>query len=332
MAKEISWLATIGKTVAEVLRRDYGVNADEVFREAGIDPGLINTPGARITVKTDTTLAAAAVHRTKDPYIGVVIGRSMRIVNAGTLGFAWMASVTMQGGLRRHTRFTRLLSTGVDVDLSETDDITRLTMTLLDPTHRPTIHTTAAVIVRFCRLVTDPSFSPRAAYFREPEPPAVYLGRFKAWFKCPLFFDAEMDALEFDTASLTDPLPAGSPQLIAEGERLLEKQLRELDGNNVIDRVKDAIIRNLPEGRATAAIVAQQLNRSVSSLQRDLRNDGESFRSLLEKTRHELAVDYLRDKEHSLGEIAFLLGYADQTGFTRAFRKWEGCTPGQYRG
>ena len=180
--------------------------------------------------------------------------------------------------------------------------------------------------------MTDSSFAPKAAYFREPEPPAAFLGRFKAWFKCPLFFDAEVDALEFDTASLTEPLPAGSPQLIAEGEKLLEKQLRELDGNNSIDRVKDVIIRNLPEGRATAAIVANQLNRSVSSLQRDLRSEGESFRSLLEKIRHELAVEYLRDPEHSLGEIAFLLGYADQTGFTRAFRKWEGCTPGQFRG
>jgi AraC-like DNA-binding protein len=332
VAKEISWLATLGKTVAEVLRRDYGVDPDEVFREAGIDPEIINQPGARVTIESNSPLGAAAIRRTGDPYIGVVFGRSLRIVNAGTLGFAWMASLTMLGGLRRHTRFTRLLSTGLNVELSEADDVTRLIMTLIDPSHRSTIHTSAALVLRFCRLVSDVSFTPRAAYFMEPEPPAAYLGRFKAWFRCPIFFDADIDALDFDTVTLTEPLPAGSPQLIAEGERLLEKQLRELAGKDVIDRVKDTIIRNLPEGRATAANVAKQLNRSVSSLQRDLRSDGESFRSVLEKTRHELAVDYLRDKEHSLGEIAFLLGYADQTGFTRAFRKWEGCTPGQFRG
>lgn len=331
MSTEITWLATLARTLWEVLERHYGVDPAPLFEEAGIDPADINEPGRRITVRTDATLLGMAARLTGDPYIGLTVGQRIRVPNAGVLGFAWMASESLLDGLRRNARYVRLLSTAVRLDLDEGPKSTRASFTLVDQSLRPTVHTIAVSTLQFCRLASDRTFAPRAAHFMEPKPAAAHYGRFKSWFACPIAFGADIDALDFDTTRLCSPLPAHNPVMIAEGERILERQLRELSSGTIVDRVKQLIIRALPTGEANAATVAARLNRSVSSMQRDLREAGESFRSLLERTRHELACDYLRGQSHSLSEITFLLGYADQAGFTRAFRRWEGCSPGQYR-
>jgi AraC-like DNA-binding protein len=76
--------------------------------------------------------------------------------------------------------------------------------------------------------------------------------------------------------------------------------------------------------------IARRLNQSPSTLQRRLRREGTTYQSLLDSTRRELALDYLRTGEHSLADITFLLGFADQSNFTRAFRRWTGKTPRQF--
>jgi AraC-like DNA-binding protein len=76
--------------------------------------------------------------------------------------------------------------------------------------------------------------------------------------------------------------------------------------------------------------VARALNQSPSTLQRRLRKEGTSYQTLLDSTRRELALHYLREGEHSIADVAFMLGFADQSNFTRAFRRWTGKTPRQY--
>jgi AraC-like DNA-binding protein len=71
------------------------------------------------------------------------------------------------------------------------------------------------------------------------------------------------------------------------------------------------------------------LHQSTSTLQRRLRQEGTSYQSLLDEIRRELALDYLRDGKHSIADVAFLLGFSDQSNFTRAFRRWTGTTPRQ---
>ena len=80
----------------------------------------------------------------------------------------------------------------------------------------------------------------------------------------------------------------------------------------------------------TETDVASRLNRSTSSLQRDLRGEGTTFRQLLEGTRRDMAERLLTSESRSIGQTAFMLGYSDQSTFTRAFRRWHGVSPGQF--
>ena len=99
-------------------------------------------------------------------------------------------------------------------------------------------------------------------------------------------------------------------------------------------RVRGLLIRNLGVGNAEAAslsAVASELRLPGRTLQRRLAAEGTSFAALLDSVRHELAIEHMADPRTSLAEIAFALGFADQAGFHRAFMRWTGRTPGEYR-
>ena len=95
--------------------------------------------------------------------------------------------------------------------------------------------------------------------------------------------------------------------------------------------VRDCLLGLLPAGEATQQRVADQLHRSTSTLQRQLRAENTSFREILDKTREFLAIEYMRDGKYSLAEVAFLVGYSDQSNFSRAFRRWTGSSPNDRR-
>jgi AraC-like DNA-binding protein len=95
--------------------------------------------------------------------------------------------------------------------------------------------------------------------------------------------------------------------------------------------VKAAIIDRLPSGNLSVEKLARKLHTSARSLQRNLRNNGASYRCLLDETRRELGLQYVKDSKMSFTEIAFLLGFSDQSAFTRAFRRWTGLAPKEAR-
>jgi AraC-like DNA-binding protein len=87
----------------------------------------------------------------------------------------------------------------------------------------------------------------------------------------------------------------------------------------------------LPSGQVSQRLIARNLHRSVSALQKQLKAEGVSFREILDETRAELAQRLVREQDYTLAEITYLLGFADQANFSRAFKRWFGDTPSVYR-
>jgi AraC-like DNA-binding protein len=112
----------------------------------------------------------------------------------------------------------------------------------------------------------------------------------------------------------------------------LQKRLSELDKSAATaDRVQEALLELLPSGQASIDPVSQRLGTSTRSLQRRLKQEGQSFQTLLNSTREGLARHYLRTSDISGAEISFLLGFEDPNSFYRAFRDWTGETPERVR-
>jgi AraC-like DNA-binding protein len=97
------------------------------------------------------------------------------------------------------------------------------------------------------------------------------------------------------------------------------------------ERTRNAIARSLSEGVPKLEQIARSLGLSARSLHRRLADEGLSYQSLTDDTRRDLAEGMLAEDQHSLSEIAFLTGFSEQSAFTRAFKRWTGVTPAQYR-
>jgi AraC-like DNA-binding protein len=121
------------------------------------------------------------------------------------------------------------------------------------------------------------------------------------------------------------------PDILDAAMRIAEQYLASLDQSKVATDVRRLLVQMLPSGRADQDTVASRLYRSTSTLQRQLSAEGTSYRDILETTRRSLAEKYLRDGDYTQAEIAYMVGFSDQSNFARAFKRWTGMSPGQYR-
>lgn len=146
-------------------------------------------------------------------------------------------------------------------------------------------------------------------------------------------FGAPANTASFDAQLLSWPVPNADtglyPVLQQHAEQLL--QLRARSGNDVTQQVHAAIVRNLAQGQVRLASIADELKLSPRTLQRKLSEAGATFQQVLDQARFALARDYLRQPELSLVDIAFLLGYQEQSAFNHAFKEWSGMNPGAFR-
>ena len=143
-------------------------------------------------------------------------------------------------------------------------------------------------------------------------------------------FDADQFAIKFDAQLAARPVLTGNPELAAEADRMAARYLEGLEPNPPRRGCVRCCSRQCRRATSTRMEIARALHQSASTLQRRLRREGTTYQRLLDTTRRELALEYLKEGEHTLADITFLLGFADQSNFTRAFRRWTGKTPRQF--
>jgi AraC-like DNA-binding protein len=149
-------------------------------------------------------------------------------------------------------------------------------------------------------------------------------------FRAPLHFDAEVSGLVFASTWLARPIEGADP----ERHRALTLALQQAQASGPLSlggQVERVLHQLLLSGHGTAEAVAQQFGISQRTLRRRLDAEGKSFQTLVNRTRHELACQLLRNTQLPVTHIAAALQYADANAFSRAFRQWTGCTPTAWR-
>ena len=150
-------------------------------------------------------------------------------------------------------------------------------------------------------------------------------------FGANIEWGADRNTIDLSTDLLERPLPGSVPAVAEASERIAAEYIADFELGTTATQVRRLIARALPSGSASQERIASQLYRSASTLQRQLSAEGTSFRSLLQETRQGLAEQYLKEGRQSQAEIAFMVGFSDQSNFARAFRRWTGMSPGEFR-
>jgi AraC-like DNA-binding protein len=151
-----------------------------------------------------------------------------------------------------------------------------------------------------------------------------------AVFEAEVRFGMPHNGFVFDAALLDQPLPGANPGMHAAFETYVRDRV-EKDEPTLRNRVREKIHARLCIGRATMVSVARSLAMSAPTLRRRLAEESTTFSMLREELRHELAEQHVRDPRKSVDELAALLGFGHTPTFLKAFRRWTGVTPSQYR-
>lgn len=313
---------------------EYNQDPEEIFAKAELDPSLMYQAGARYPLANIAKLWQEMERVIKDPCFGLTAATGWHPANFGTLGYALLMSTCLRTTLERLIRFHRVISDARFAKLYDDKSSNSLIFELTgnDVTLFSAAREDAALawIVSVLQVNYQRPLSPLAVSFTHSRP-AGCAGRYYEVFKAPVEFDSSSAKLVLSIDEADRILPRGDEELLQWKEQVMTKYLAERGNLSLTQKVKKIIVEHLPTGDATIENVAIELHMSVRSLQRFLTKDNTSFLQILNETRQEIAKQYLEKKEMELTEIAFLLGFSDQSTFSRSFKRWTGKTPKKYQ-
>lgn len=311
-----------------------GVDGSALLLQAGLSEQALADPNARFPLENTTRLWRLAVAATGNAALGLDVSRNINQTTFHALGYSVLASPTLAACFERLLRYFRIVSDAGDLGFSCENGICRFSIEPITGESKPAdeaVDAMLAVIYRTCIILTARQFKALRVTLRRPAPDAAALAVFEQVFKAPLEFSAEQTAIWMSADCVQEPLPAGNAELAQHNDAILTQYLAHFEKQNVGNRVHAVLVEQLPNGVPTQDSVAAHLHMSTRNLQRKLQAEGSSFKDILNTTREKLARAYVADSRYSISEVAYLLGFADTSSFTRAFRRWAGVAPRQYR-
>jgi AraC-like DNA-binding protein len=310
-----------------------GHNPAPLLDAVGLDARALDDPDARIPMRAGSGLLVRAAAMTGDDCIGLHLAEHADLRTVDVHYYAMAASATLREAFTRLSRYQRLIHETTRIDVSATAGGMALRHVLPGgfAASRQTAEFLLAAWVRIGRVVTGTEWCPADVRFAHDAP--ANLSEHRRFFKAPIRFSTGENVLIVSASTLSLPCVGTDPALASLMDRYANEHMKPqaADGHSLADRVRAVLIAELPDGEPTAARVAARMKLSVRTLNRALAAEGTSYRAVLKQMRGEMASRHLANPRMPLGEIAFLLGFSDVTAFHRAFRRWTGQTPAQWR-
>lgn len=325
-------LASIQHILWEILD-EYGIDPDPLFRRVELNPDLLFEPGARYPLTGVAALWLEMEQLIEDPCFGLKTADHWHPSHFGTIGYAMLASSTVRKGLERLIRYHRVVS---DARFGElVDDVDRgclhVKLNWSEETPWPAAREDAALtyILSSCRLNFNKPLNPKRVEMTHDQHQC--LDRYEKFFKCRVDLNRPAPVLSLSLGDVDKPLRSGDEYLAQLHDRIMEDYISRLSEVRLIRSVQKVLAAQLPDGLVTVDAVAKELGMSTRKLQRDLKLEGTTYQELLNSTRKDLAQRYVKDSQNDLTEVAFILGFADLSTFSRSFKRWTGVSPSRYR-
>ena len=324
----ISWVACIIDTAQRA-----GVAYQDLLDAANLPPLPLDQPKARVTIDQVVALWHAAITLTSDPSFGLHVGEQVRPGSFSVVTFAALASENLRQALGHLLRYQRLVSDGLRIQLLDSGALVWViyhpVTGLLDFSPQQSEAVLATIITTLGRIAGH-DFNPVALRLRHQR--IGPLDEYRRVLHCEPQFGAQFDGFSAEASVMEQPLPNSNPELCRLHENLAKQYLAHLETVASWRERAAMILRDhLGDGVSTREKLAAMLGSSNRSLQRRLAEEGTSFAELLDQVRHEMAIGHLQNPLIELSQLAALLGFSDASAFYRAFRRWSGRTPGDFR-
>lgn len=308
-----------------------GVEPRAVFDEAGISSLTTSDPLKRISNEEVSRLFQVSIRATGNPCFGLEVGEHMQPGNLHAMGFAMLASVSLRDYYNRICNYYRVVSQNAHFYQYDEEGVSVLVAgNIAASVCHETEDAWACMMVRFLRFLYQRELNPVWMEMRRTVPPGGE-APFTDYFKCPVRFGCQELKIALDSSVMDRVLPGGSADLAQHHDEIVMQYLEQLDRQDIVNRVRSLIVRELASGSLSKQSVADQMHMSTRNLQLKLAARDTTFQDTLDSTRQNLAAGYIQQSHLAITEIAYLLGFSDASNFTRAFRRWYGCSPSEYR-
>lgn len=303
----------------------------ETLSILGLATGESNQADQRVAVSEWQRMLVDCAAVFSNPALGLKLGRRVTAAHFGVLGYILLSCGTLAAALQRLQKFERLIYDVNPMAVAVTGDQVVLSWGVERGRPGSLVDETAiAALVQFCRdMLGNEELCPSKIEFVNSAPDD--LAPYEAYFGCPVFFERTATTVSLQAHWLQKSLRSPDSGLIQILEAQAESQLKDLQDDDWATQVRGVLVQELRHGCPNLELVANKLNVSSRTLHRRLADEQTSFAKLLMATRKQLAENYLCDPALQLSEIALLLGYSEQSAFSRAYREWTNQTPLQAR-
>lgn len=320
-----TWAAAIERALNTYMCEESEVSA--LFAEHTIDQSRLMDANYRIPVVVMTKLWRSSVRLTGDDAFGLRVAESVSPTTFHALGYAAMASKNFTEAVQRLIRNARLVSDIASLKLDMSGESIRLLFNVRDDSPEiayEAIDAFMASLIHITRHYMHSNLPLLAVNMVRPEPGNPK--RFHEFFGLPVAFHSEENSLTIHRSVISALVPTYNSTLLEANEKVMEEYLQQARLSSTADIVRSHIAEVLPE-EPVLNRVAGRMHMSARKLQRLLKNESTSYQKVLDGYRQEKAEQWLSDGSKSIKQVSDLLGFGNQSAFTRAFKRWTGGTP-----
>lgn len=330
--------ATTSTDMARILLRyalEIGVDPDEILKIVDLEPSVVWDTEARMPVKQFNALWGEIALRAKDQNFGLHFGKAARDFLGGHVLFSVMMNCpTVESAIDKLARYHGLLSDFVRLRLMQQGNYAYLSWEPvlidieLDRHHSESI---CAMLVSVLQSLTKDGIHFVKVRFNHPRPNDTR--EHQRVLCCPVVFGRPKNELVIRGQDLSLPIFLANPELLDMLEQYAQRLLERLyTPDTWVGRVTRLLGKMLVQGeKPSIDAAAFDLAISARHLQSKLKAEGTTYRQILDQVRKELALDCLKQAEMTMCDIAFLLGFSEQSAFTHAFKRWVGSSPTEYQ-
>lgn len=314
------------------LVEELGVPRSQLFAEARVRPEVLDNPQGRLSFLDFNQLAHSALLRCEEPALGLLLGQRLNVSTHGILGYAVLSSSNLGKAIQFALKYYRVLGLTYELELIEQGQRVELRATEslpLGALSRFAAEGLLTSLYTIARFLVGERLDDAAVGFAHAAP--YYAERYERVFGVPVAFEQPYHWLSMPTAYLEWPMALANPATVQMCEQQCEALLSTLDvQDDLLTRMRRLLLAR-PGEFPDLDSAATALHTSGRSLRRHLASMGTSYQQVLDEVRRKLALQYLTTTHLPLYEIAYLLGFSDPSNFRRAFRKWTGKAPSEYR-
>lgn len=312
-----------------------GLDVNAIYARIGFDSRKLSEQELRTPNELQAAFWQAVESVSGDADIGLRLCPHLPLYRGEVIDYLFLSSPTFLDGCKRSFKYLRLVSDALNVRLDERPDGSyAATFEMGSGNLAPSLrHSEICVVYSVIQFV----HSTTGKFFRPPQYVKLRCSRrspldeYERAFGCPVSFDNPETMVGFDRALLDYRSPYGDPELVRLHEELAEKRLSRLERQDLIDSIRKLLAQRLELDGCSLEDVAKELKIPARRLRFELECAGTSFSQLLTEFRYALARRLLARTDERIENIVYLTGFSEPSTFYRAFKRWSGMTPVQYR-